>query len=178
MYFISPAFFLCAYVTYARTQNTCDTVNRMCINGICELQANQQLACTCNPGFNPDPSNPLFCNPTPACNLIPGNPDLQCVNGQCLAQGAGTFTCVCYSGYQRNTNNFNVCDDIDECQTPSTGCVSGGCVNLPGDYFCTSCISGYSLDQGSKCQRNVPVSPPANQNVHPWLWMWMHDGFF
>lgn len=42
--------------------------------------------------------------------------------------------------------------DIDECQTTSTGCVPGGCVNLPGDYFCTSCIPGYSLDQGSKCQ--------------------------
>ncbi|KAK3741371.1 hypothetical protein RRG08_034416 [Elysia crispata] len=149
----------------------CDLASKQCVNGFCEPQADQQLGCTCFGGFIKDPANPLVCHPIPPCNLMPGTPDQQCLNGWCQMWHNGNFGCLCKQGFQLSATNPNICENIDECTQGQSSCPPTACIDLPGDYKCSSCYAGYTLTASGKCQ-SVHGGSGAQQGwrqSNPWL---------
>ncbi|CAG5121426.1 unnamed protein product, partial [Candidula unifasciata] len=142
----------------------------VCLNGMCDPQSSQ---CVCDAGFITDPINPLQCLPVPPCNLLQGSPHEQCLNGACVQNFPGLYACACYNGYQQSFTNPNICDNIDECRLPGLGCAPGSCTDLIGDYSCTACVIGYTLDQRGKCLMNNQ----GQNSALPWLFPMM-DGMF
>lgn len=169
---------LTTFAQQATVDPVCDQTNaNQCINGACELQADQQLACTCFNGFIKDPLNPRLCHPIPPCNLMPGTPDKQCLNGWCQMQYNGNFGCFCKQGYQLSPTNPNICENIDECARGYSNCPPEACTDLPGDYTCQTCFPGYTLTMSGKCQappRGMGMGPQQQWGFNPYLlaWMW------
>ncbi|CAF0869133.1 unnamed protein product [Adineta ricciae] len=102
------------------------------------------------------------CNSTSACR-INWNNGTQCIPlspAQQLAQNQ-SYICngTCSAGYK--TRNQYTCEDENECQTNSSRCGNGTCVNLIGSFTC-DCLSGYRFESGTCVAINNCIEPYTN----------------
>ncbi|XP_078656298.1 uncharacterized protein LOC144902628 [Branchiostoma floridae x Branchiostoma belcheri] len=103
-----------------------------CVNGTC-IDLVNGYNCTCAEGYIGSRCDVTVDN---RCALDPCFPDVSCVNLE-----DGGYSCGrCPSGY---IGNGYECEDIDECDTDTHGCLHV-CRNLPGSYEC-ACTDGFLL---------------------------------
>ncbi|XP_019344239.1 latent-transforming growth factor beta-binding protein 2 isoform X6 [Alligator mississippiensis] len=72
-----------------------------------------------------------------------------CAHGLCINLD-GSFRCSCYHGYEVTTDEKS-CQDINECEDPTTSCLGGKCLNTLGSYTCL-CQAGFELINGTICE--------------------------
>ncbi|CAF1580921.1 unnamed protein product, partial [Adineta ricciae] len=102
------------------------------------------------------------CNSTSACR-INWNNGTQCIPlspAQQVAQNL-SYVCngTCSTGY--TVRNQYTCEDENECQTNSSRCGNGTCVNLIGSFTC-DCLSGYRFESGTCVAINSCIEPYTN----------------
>ncbi|XP_029684485.1 cartilage oligomeric matrix protein [Takifugu rubripes] len=138
------------------------------------------VECTVTPeGFQcgscPDGTegNGTHCTDVDECSVKPCHMGVRCINtspgfrcGSCPAGYRGSQ--VQGVGLAYAVANKQVCQDIDECQNNSAGCVEDSvCMNTPGSFRCGPCKTGYVGDQQSGCKPERTCGNGLPNPCHP-----------
>lgn len=69
-------------------------------------------------------------------------------HGTCVSTGTTRgYTCLCSQGWKSNGDDPACTIDVDECAAKHPPCSIQPyvpCINLPGDFYCGSCPTGYT----------------------------------
>ncbi|XP_028311430.1 adhesion G protein-coupled receptor E1-like isoform X3 [Gouania willdenowi] len=141
----------------------CEDIDE-CLVSICGPFANctniiESYSCVCIEGYEPTTSSlPIkYDNPcTDIDECITGFPCSGSSNTVCI-NSPGSFQCECIEGHEYEPQ-LDVCQDINECETPDF-CYAGlTCINLVGSYRC-ECDPGYRL------QNSLSEASPTNNCI-------------
>ncbi len=143
--FINKLFILLLYISHSHIVNPC--INNPCQNGgTCTLNTNNQVVCSCRPGFSG-----LF------CTIVPFDPCVNnpCLNGgQCQVDSNNQAYCICQTGW---SGAFCAIKDACAC----TPCKNGGTCTPASNsvgYTCT-CTANFF---GSTCESCMLFSQVAS----------------
>ena len=119
-----------------------------CMNGKCVLDAQGQLNCLCDDGYESDPID-LVCQDVNECEV---NPNL-CPHGSCR-NSDGSWYCDCNAGYEP-ADDRQSCVQVNEC-LEGDKCANGQCVDTDGSWRC-DCDDGFRPDVRQKNQVCIDV---------------------